>query len=474
MPSKFTSESLYPINQLNKLAASDSPPSAYSAVDTNKFFALDLKENSGANHSTKNKRKFISVNLLDNKLQIVSHSKKELAKVLESNKKEEILLVFYVKTSEKNEFEKEIKSKLSMLAGLTIQEKINEIIKHFRVVWKNFTPFPNYHNILEAYDQHSGEPILKAANKVGEIYLDIKKSYEDLKKQYGERPEKFQKILAELESIVGSMEKEYENNRDRFQHLSIGSIASVIKFFEKKKEKFEGEAQQLKKEDSNDERNEKLKLLKDRLVTLQTDCEKVIPKKAACTEKMFEERKEIKNEIELLFVYIEDLIQHVVISDETIAGLDDKLNNLENKLLNFKSKVNAPLMGSQNNNEKENEQRRQMENYFAETLQPKLTIITNHSKKTSPEKAGVLNNILLYIRQLKEMIDKKESIVVIKDKIKKIKEFIDENISKLSISTGKFFNPVSPGLVNDLSSKLDHLVPETIVNDPKQSVVLRS
>lgn len=471
MPLNSPSKSLYPTSQLQGL--DESKNFSYKQDKKKyKYIAADLQTNS----LIQKKRKFVSLEFSQdlNKLLVVKHGHKSFMDSSTSGGKSinEKHLVLYVKGNEQDQCFNEMQQILNDSFDLELDKRLEKIKSHFKKVWANIKEFDNYGDMKHAFDEKTGEYIDNSVNDLGKTYRETEKKYKQLIAKEAVFEEE-KKILDEMKEILDKMEVIYNKNRSDFQHLSTNTVTPVAQSFKKLVSEFEGNIQQLEVAKSNNERSKQLKLFKDKLITFQTDCEEVIPVGAACTEEMFEERKEIKKEIDCLFVYINELIQHAV-SDATITGLDDKFNNLENKLSMFKDKVHARPIESQNNNEKENEQRRQMENYFIETLQPKLTIITNHAHKTSPEKMGILNNILQYISELKEIIANKASIGIIKDKIKNIKIFINDNITKLSISTGVFFKPVSPGLVIDLSSKLDYLVPETIVNDQEQGFVLRS
>lgn len=457
MPNKDT---IYPIEELNKLAFEDQL--IYPANSENKFFSLDLEENSEIYHSEKNKRKFVCVELINNKLQVKNYSNKDLAKALESNKNggAVIPLVFYVKNSEKEKLTTEIRAKLKKLAGLSNQEKINKIRDHFKKnVWKNFTSFDSYHDISEAYDQHTGEPITKATNELAGIYDDVKKRYEELKIQYAERSEKYQEILTELKTVLDNMETEYKNNRENFQHLSTDTVASVIKCFEKLKEQFEEKTQQLEIEKSNDERNAKLRVLEKNVIKLQKDCEDAIPPGAACTEEIFEERKRIKSNIDLLMISIQNLKNHDI-PDSTIKGLEKKLNSLHEEIITLNCKIVTPQIINFPN---------EQTNKVWENIQPILENIQNHAAKTSEAKAGILNKILDYLKNIKDKIVSNSPLDEITDIIKNIKIFIKTNYNELAAARGFFSNQgKSVSLIQALESQLDKLVSTT--NGQEQSV----
>jgi hypothetical protein len=447
-------DSIYPVEQLNKLASAQNLSPTESSE--NKFFALDRSENSEINHSDKNKRKFVCVELLNNKLQVENYSNKDLAKVLESDEKV-ISLVFYVKNSEKEKLANEIKGKVKKLAGSSNEEKFNTIKEHFKKVWKNFTPFASYHDISEAYDQVTGEPIIKVTSDLSIMYSDIKKRCEKLKEQYGERSEKYQKILQSLEVIVKDMEKEFADNRDNFQHLSTDTVSSVIVSFKKLKEKFEEESKQLEIENSNDVHTKKLELLEKDVIKLQTDCEKAIPS-GTSTEEIFEERKEIKRKMDLLLITIQDLKDHTI-SDATIKGVEEKFKSLQTKLVMLTAKINSSQVTNlQVNSDETNINQAHMDRYFQENIQPILENIENHAAKTSEAKAGILKQILAYLNNIKEKIISNSPLDKIKDMIKEIKIIINTKSTELAAARGFFSNQSkSARLIEDLVSKLDEL-----------------
>src|ERR1044072_5868628 len=96
-------DQIYPTKELN-LLSSENPE--------NKFFALDLKQSLEATKQViKNKRKFVCVELLNDKLQAKNSSHKEVETILETDKNK-IIAAFYVKGDEKEKLANEITEKL--------------------------------------------------------------------------------------------------------------------------------------------------------------------------------------------------------------------------------------------------------------------------------------------------------------------------------------------------------------------------
>jgi hypothetical protein len=453
------------VDQLIQLSSSQNNNLVYPSESSgNKFFALDLKEKPENNRLDKNKRKFVCVELLNDKLYVKNYSNKELARFLESDKKEngDIVLAFYVKNSEKQELARQIEKKLKKLVGIPNQTKVNRIKEHFENFWKNFKPFDNYHDITETYDQYTGEPIVKATEELFKMYKVLKDRFEKLNDEYGERSEKYKKILNELKSVLESMEVKYEDNRNNFNHLSTDTVASVVSSFKGLIEKFDKKSRQLEIENTNDEHSEELELLENNLIKLQTECKSAIPSGASCTEEIFEEKNKISDKINFLLESVQNERYHTT-SALVINGLKRKYNDYRVEFDNLKGKINNLQANS------ESSAHRELGKCFSKEIGPISEAIQAHLEKTSPEKASVLNKILDYLVGLKERIENKVSIKDINAVIIEIKSFINEKLSMLASSRGFFKGAASADLVRDLNTKLDNLASKTTVSDQDQN-----
>lgn len=463
-------QALYPIDQLNELKQSGNNSNKNKK---SKYLAADLH----ANTLVQEKRKFVSLESSPNSdvLIVKKYCHKTFKDSSIQNDKNdkpinEKHLVLYVKGNEQKKCFSEMQQIVTDSFDLRLDNTLNKVRNHFEKVWINVKEFDNYGDMKRAFDEKTGEYIENSVNGLGKTYLEAEEKYQQLIAK-GVVSGESKKILNQMQEILSKMKDIFDKNRSDFQHLSTNTVSSVAQSFEKLVSEFEEKIQQLEIEKSNAENNERIKVLENNTIKLQTDCKNSIPSGLTCIEEIFDERKEINNRIDFLLASICDLKKSNM-TTFAVDGLEGKYNSLQNELLVFSNKINIPLVENVNNSEEEKLQQERMEEYFNEKIQPILENIQNHSEKTSPEKASILKEILNYFKNINEKITAKTYIEDINGIIEDIKKFIKDKIKVLVPSRG-FFKSVSVGLVEDLSSKLDGLAPQTATSEQQNFASVR-
>lgn len=421
--------------------------------------------------SNSEKRKLVSVIFHEGKLTVRKFDHKKFEQYLNFQNGKVFInndlvhLVFYVENNNSlKKCSEELNRILETSGDIGDKEKIIRIKAHFNSVWKNVREFDTYSAMVNVYDRNTGNFIHNSVNKLGVIYLDIENKYMQLKAD-NSVPEGGEEIIANMKDILDKMKDIYEKNRNDFHHLSTNTVSPVADAFNKLVSKFEEKVLQLDLLKSNAERSKQFKLLENSLVRLQTNCEKLIPENAMCTEELFDERKGIRNEIKHLLLYINDLSKHTV-ADTVITGLQEKFSTIEKKLRMFRHKVNIQSNEGANNDVAEKIQLEQMNKYFQYNIQPILDNIQNYSEKTSPEKANILKRIVEDFNDLKQKIIAKVTISEIKEIIIQIKVFIQTKFEMLATSRGFFSSQgKSVDFIKDLKLKLEDLIQTDNVQD---------
>ena len=445
MPLNSTSGSLYPINQLKKLVENENY----------KYIAADLQTNS----STPKKRKFVSLEYSHDlkKLLVVKHDHKSFKDSSTSGGKSinTKYLVLYVKGNEQDKCFNEMQDILIDSFDLKLDETVKKTKHHFETVWKNIKKFDNYGDMKRAFDEKTGEYIINSVNDLGKTCFEIEKKYQELNKNRDVSKE-CDSILDEMQRILADMKDIYDKNGMEFQHRATNTVSSVAQSFENLVSEFEKKFQQLEEAKNIAKNNDRMEVLENNTIKLQTDCKNVIPAGTACTEEIFNEKKKINDNINFLLASILDLKKSNV-TNFAVGGLEDKYKTLAEELLEFQKKIS--LAKNINNSEEEKLQHKQMETFFAEKLQPILDNVQNYAKKTSPEKASVLKKIVEDFKNLHQKILGKANIKEINEIVTKIRDFIKDKLQVLVAPRGFFSTQgKSANLIQDLHSNLANLV----------------
>ena len=422
---------------------------------------------------------YLGVDLLDSKSSsekrklvcIVSHKEKLVVKKYDHEEFEKnanfqdnqvfintdlVQLVLYVKRNEQKQCSEEIEKILKKSFDVSNKDKIYKIRGQFNNFWRNIREFSTYADMLSAYDVKTGNYIHHSLNHLGKIYLDTEKEYQKLNASKDVFSKEYSNIIKEMESILNKMKFIYEENRKDFQHLSTNTISPVEKSFEKLVSEFEKKVQQLEEAKNIAKNNDRMEVLENNTIKLQTDCKNVIPAGTACTEEIFNEKKKINDNINFLLTSIQDLKKSNV-TNCAVGGLEDKYKTLAKELLEFQKKIS--LARNINNSEEEKLQHKQMETFFEERLQPILANVQNYAQETSPEKASVLKKIVEDFKNLHQKILGKANIKEINEIVTKIRDFIKDKLQVLVAPRGFFSTQgKSANLIQDLHSNLANLV----------------
>lgn len=401
---------------------------------------------------------YLGVELLDSKsasekrklVCIVSHKEKLVVKKYDHEEFEKnanfqdnkvfintdlVKLVLYAKRNEQKQCSDEIEKILKKSFDVNNENKIYKIRGHFNNVWGNIREFSTYADMLSAYDIKTGNYIHHSLHHLVKIYLDTEKEYQQLNASKDVFSKESSDILKEMESILTKMKVIYEENKKDFQHLSTNTISPVEKSFEKLVSDFKEKTQQLEIAKSNAENLKKLEIIEENLINLQNDCKNAIPSEEAYPQAIFKEKDEIISEIETLLQYSKSL-KNLITSKDEINGLQNKLNELKDKLANLNARI---LPGTVNQNTQEVISLKEVESLF-EKLQEVLVELKaletkgEDKKKIKEELIRKIDNIL--------KLGKQCSPEELNNAINDANQFIENNKDKASVYTGGLFGKV--------------------------------
>ncbi len=423
-------------------------------ANQNIYWAINYQKD-----SLPEKRKLVCLVLNEERLSIKKVNHEEFEKHINFKdgqvylNKNLIQLVLYVKKNKQNQCFEEITKILKISGDLENKKTIHDIREHFNKTWSIIRGFISYKDMKRSFDEKTGEYIQNSVMDLDKTFLNIEAKYNEYKKNYTESPE-YTDTLDEMKKIIDKMEAINVKNKTDFDHLMTGTVDSVMISFKDLVKNFDDNCEKIELITTNIDSKIKLEQLEKSVMILKESCESILSPETVATEAIFEKKKDIKNNIDLLLFSIDSLKGQDNISS-AIEGLTKKLESLQEKYVNLKISIKKPITNKINTHY---EQYQKLNKILEEDIQPILENIKNHAVKTSKPKEIILIKILTYFEDLKGKIIASNLLNEIKDIIETVKDFIKSNIRELTIARGFFSNSgKSANLVQNLGLQLDKL-----------------
>ncbi|EDP46022.1 hypothetical protein [Rickettsiella grylli] len=455
-----------------KLPIESDASNTFEKNNQNIYFAINYQQN-----SQPEKRKLVCLLLNEGKLRLKKFNHEEFEKQVNLQagqvflNKDLIQLVFYVKKDKQNQCFDEIAKILKISGDLENKKKIQDIREHFNKTGDTVRAFINYREMKRSFDEKTGEYIHHSVMDLDKIFVEVETKFNDYKTNYDEKPE-YTNTLNEMKKIVDEMKTIHTQNKTDFEHLRTGTVNAVMTSFERLVKEFDEKSNQLTLINTTLNDHAKREQLENKAILFKEDCENILSSERVATEEIFEEKREIKNNVELLLISIQSLSGQDNIS-VAIEGLEKKLDSLQEKYAALKMNIDRFKNYSIKTDEKNNHHE-QLNEIWQKDIQPLSESIQNHASKTSEVKKRILNEILTYLKEIKDKIIAHIPLDEIKEGVETVKKLIQLNASELAVARGFFSNSgKSVSLVSTLDLKLEKLAETMAVNEHTMSSDLK-
>lgn len=403
---------------------------AYIAVDSN-------KENN--DFSNKDKRKLICVleNKKNKKISIKEYDNDEFVNnfsinadcdlVSKQDKKnpQKVRAILYVKTSELHGD----LGKLKENTLISIDKRIANLIQN-----RKTEEYENYPQMREAYDAETGESIKSILEKLNSTINKIEERILELE---GENFE-----TSVLKELLNKMKLEKINSEGKNKESESYSFMPLVNYFLLRESEFNKEVEKLCLEK---EYNEFIGKITD----LKIKSGNICSPHDSYPEYIFKIRDAVNNSIIGLSKRADEEKKNI--TKEQLNSLQEAYVIITGNLNVLECEVNSK---KQKNTSTTDEKYDQILHSYRVSIEPSLKAVEEHVKKTSPDKAKILNQIISFLQDIKDRITQKSPLEEIQKAIKEIETFIKDKYMQLTTSNGVFFKTTSGPLTDKLNKNL--------------------